>query len=79
MNRQYADENWIEIFENYYCGMSQRELEKKYFPMTIKTISRTCKMVMVNMMTNPQSTIRDNWHQINKEIESIIGDINKNG
>ena len=72
MNKPYKNWNWPEIFENYYYGMTQRELEKKYFPMTMKTIQRTCKMLMVNMMTDPQSILRKNLTIIHKEIDNII-------
>jgi len=72
MNKPYIEENWSEIFENYFCGMSQRELEKKYFPITMRTINRTCKTIMVYMMTNPSSIMRNNWMAITKEINKII-------
>lgn len=68
MNNKYDNEKWAEIFENYYCGMTQRELEKKYFPLTIRTIARSCKMVMINLMTNPDGIIRKNYKKINQEI-----------
>jgi len=73
MNKQFLNENWIEIFENYYCGMSQKELEKKY-NLDIRTIQRYCKSIMINLLTNPASTMRQNWPGIKKEIRRIVNE-----
>lgn len=77
MNKQFLNEKWTEIFENYYCGMSQRELEKKY-GMDTRTIQRYCKFLMINLLTNPSSVIRKNWVKIQKEIKEIIENENDN-
>ena len=74
MRKKYLKELWAEIFENYYCGMSQRELEKKYSNVDIRTIQRYCKSIMISMFTNPSSTIRKSWVEIKKEIEKIINE-----
>ncbi len=73
MNKQFLNENWIEIFENYYCGMSQKELEKKY-NLDIRTIQRYCKFIMINLLTNPASSMRKNWSGIKKEIRRIVNE-----
>jgi|GEM_PF-7116469 len=67
-------EIWIEIFENYYSGMSQRELEKKY-DLNMRTIQRTCKNIMIELLTNPGSAIRRNWEEIKNQIREAL----KNG
>ncbi len=75
MNKQFLNQKWTEIFENYYCGMSQRELQKKY-NLDIRTIQRYCKFIMVNLLTNPSSVIRKNWIKIKKEIKDILDEDN---
>lgn len=75
MNKQFLNQKWTEIFENYYCGMSQRELQKKY-NLDIRTIQRYCKFIMVNLLTNPSSVIRKNWIKIKKEIKDILNEDN---
>ncbi len=75
MNKQFLNENWVEIFENYYCGMSQRELERKY-DLDIRTIQRYCKFIMVNLLTNPSSVIRENWIKIKGEVQEVINENN---
>lgn len=63
--------DWVEIFENYYSGMSQRELERKY-DLNPRTIQRVCKNIMICLLTNPMSPIRRNWNNITKEIKEIL-------
>lgn len=75
MNKQFLDKKWTEIFENYYCGMSQRELERKY-DLDIRTIQRYCKFIMVNLLTNPSSVIRENWIKIKGEVQEVINENN---
>jgi len=73
MIKLYLNKEWGEIFENYYCGMSQRELEKKY-NLDMRTIQRYCKSIMINLLTDPSSTMRQNWPEIKKEIQNIINE-----
>lgn len=64
---------WVEIFENYYSGMSQRELERKY-DIPIRTITHVCKNIMIELITSPDSLIRRNWDEVINEITEALKD-----
>lgn len=66
----HTDKNWAEIIEDYYCGMSERELERKY-DVPIRTIYRYIRFIMSQMITSPSSIIRVNWDEIVKDINKI--------
>jgi Mor family transcriptional regulator len=73
MNNKNINKPWLEIFENYYSGMSQRELERKY-NINIRTIQRVCKNIMIGLVTNPGSVLRQNWVKIESEIMEVLNE-----
>lgn len=71
MHNKNQNKPWTEIFENYYSGMSQRELERKY-DANIRTIQRVCKNIMIHLITSPGSVIRQNWEKIIIEVKEAL-------
>ena len=60
----------IELFIDYYRGLSQRELERKY-DMPQRTIAWQCKKTMNYLFNTKGCLIHENIEQIKKEIEKI--------
>jgi len=60
----------VELFIDYYRGLSQRELERKY-DMPIRTITRHCKNTMAYLFNTEGSTIRENIEKIKCEVSKL--------
>jgi hypothetical protein len=74
--RKHRQENWPDIFFDYYSGMSQRELIHIY-DVPDRTIRDRCKYIINKMMINKKSIFRQQWPEIKKEIKNIV-DENQN-
>jgi hypothetical protein len=72
----YIDRPWPEIIENYFCGMSQRELERRY-DITARSLQIYVKYIMGEMITDPSSILRSYWSDISKDIVTIINNLSK--
>lgn len=60
----------FDMFYDYYRGVSQREIERKYnTPM--RTIGWQCKKTMAYLFNNKDSFIHKNLNKIKEEIECI--------
>jgi len=73
MNKTYLNKNWSEIFIDYYSGMSQREIERKY-NIPVRTIQRYCKYIINVMMKNHDSFMFKNIEQIKIDIGRVTND-----
>ena len=65
------DVDWREIFVDYYSGMSQRALERKY-DCTSRIIQARCKYIINVMMKNNDSFLSKNIDRILQDISKII-------
>jgi hypothetical protein len=71
MKKIYLDKDWPLIFVDYYSGMSQREIERKY-NIPIRTIQRYCKYIINVMLKNQDSFINKNIESIKNDIRRIV-------
>jgi len=60
----------VDLFIDYYRGLSQRELERKY-DMPIRTITWQCKNAMSYLVNTPGTAINKNIEQIKKEVGEL--------
>ena len=73
---QYLNRPWPEIIENYFCGMSQRELERRY-DITARSLQIYVKFIMGEMITDSSSKLRFFWSEISKDILTITKNLSK--
>ena len=63
--------DWISIFFDYYSGMRQREIERKY-DVPMRTITWRCKIIMNKLFKDQESIINKQKELLKRDLEVII-------